>query len=49
MTLYYNHKEESVTDTIKGVKQDIDSFIGTAEQFDDITMLELLLKEIKEG
>lgn len=44
-----NHKEESVTDTIKGVKQDIDSFIGTAEQFDDITMLELLLKEIKEG
>lgn len=43
-----NHKEESVTDTIKGVKQDIDKFIGTAEQFDDITMLELLLKKIKE-
>lgn len=43
-----DHKEESVTDTIKGIKQDIDRFIGTAEQFDDITMLEVLLKEIKE-
>ena len=43
-----NHKEETVTDTIKGVKQDIVRFIGTAEQFDDITMLEVLLKEIKE-
>ena len=43
-----DHKEESVTDTIKDIKQDIDRFIGTAEQFDDITMLEVLLKEIKE-
>ena len=43
-----NHKEDSVTDTINGVKQDIDDFIGTAEQFDDITMLEFLLKEIRE-
>ena len=43
-----NHKKENVTDTINGVKKDIDRFIGKAEQFDDITMLEFLLKEIKE-
>lgn len=43
-----NHKEDSVTGTIKGIKQDIDKFIGSAEQFDDITMLEVLLNEIKE-
>ncbi len=34
----------SVEETIKEVKRDIDSFVGNAEQFDDITMLELLYK-----
>ena len=34
----------SVEETIKEVKRDIDNFVGNAEQFDDITMLELLYK-----
>ena len=34
----------SVTETIKKVKNDIDEFMGNAEQFDDITMLELLYR-----
>ena len=34
----------SVEETIGEVKIDIDSFVGDAEQFDDITMLELLYK-----
>lgn len=34
----------SVEETIKEVKRDVDSFVGNAEQFDDITMLELLYK-----
>ena len=34
----------SVEETIKKVKNDIDNFVGNAEQFDDITMLELLYK-----
>ena len=42
-----NHIELDVTATIKGVKEDIDSFVGKREQFDDITMLEFLLKEKK--
>lgn len=42
-----NHINEDVETTIKGVKNDIDNFIGKAEQFDDITMLELLFKEKK--
>ena len=41
------HKEENVENTIKGVKSDIDLFVGNASQFDDITMLELLFKEKK--
>jgi len=42
------HMEESVETTIKGVKKDIDYFVGNASQFDDITMLEFLFKEKKE-
>lgn len=42
-----NHIEQDIENTIKGVKKDIDNFIGTAEQFDDITMLEFLFKEKK--
>ena len=34
----------SVTETIKKVKNDIDEFVENAEQFDDITMLELLYR-----
>ena len=36
--------EQDVETTIKGVKADIDNFVGNAEQIDDITMLELLYK-----
>lgn len=39
--------DKNVEITIKGVKKDIDNFIGKAEQFDDITMLEFLFKEKK--
>lgn len=42
-----NHIDQDVETTIKGVKNDIDNFAGKAEQFDDITMLELLFKEKK--
>ena len=42
-----NHIVQDIETTIKGVKEDIDNFIGTAEQFDDITMLEFLFKEKK--
>ena len=42
-----SHVEEDVEATIKGVKKDIDSFVGNASQFDDITMLEFLFKEKK--
>ena len=34
-----NHKEEQMKDILKGIKSDIDTFKGEAEQFDDITML----------
>ena len=34
----------SVEETIKAVNKDINIFVGSAEQFDDITMLELLYK-----
>lgn len=37
-----NNLHLSVKDTINGVKEDIDKFVGNAEQFDDITMLELI-------
>ena len=43
-----NHIDQDVEKTIKGAKEDIDNFVGTAEQFDDITMLEFLFKEKKE-
>ena len=34
-------------DTLKNLKADIDKFVGNAEQFDDITMLELFYKKRK--
>ena len=39
--------ELNAEETIKAVKGDIDKFVGKAEQFDDITMLELVYKEYK--
>ena len=42
------HLSLSVEDTLKQLKQDIDSFVGEAEQFDDITMLELFYKKRKD-
>ena len=42
-----NNIEQDVETTIKGVKNDIDKFVGKAEQFDDITMLEFLFREKK--
>jgi len=39
--------ELNVEDTINEVKKDIDRFVGNAEQFDDITMLELDYKGFK--
>ena len=41
------HTNQSIEDTITGVKADIDYFVGNAKQFDDITMLEFLFKEKK--
>ena len=35
------HIDDSVTDSLKGLKSDIDAYVGEAEQFDDITMLML--------
>ena len=37
-----------VEETIKELKKDIDKFVGKAEQFDDITMLELFYKKKKD-
>ena len=42
--LLNNNLDLDVEETIKEVKRDIDDFAGNAEQFDDITMLELLYK-----
>ena len=42
-----NHIYQDVETTIKGIKEDIDNFVGKADQFDDITMLEFLFKEKK--
>lgn len=42
-----NNVSKSLTDTINGLKKDIDNFVGKEKQFDDITMLELLFKEYK--
>ena len=33
------HSNDSVRDVLKGLREDIDSFVGEAEQFDDMTML----------
>lgn len=33
------NKDKSMQELLEGVKDDIDEFVGTAEQFDDITML----------
>ena len=43
-----NHINQNLENTIKGIKDNIDTFVGNAEQFDDITMLEILFKEKKE-
>jgi len=42
-----SHLDQEIEDTIKDVKKDIDNFVGNADQFDDITMLEFLFKEKK--
>lgn len=42
-----NNVSKPLTDTINGLKMDIDNFVGKEKQFDDITMLELLFKEYK--
>jgi len=39
-----NHKDDSIKDTLGGVKADLDKFIEGADQFDDITMLALEYK-----
>ena len=41
------HIEQDIENTIKGVKDSIDSFVQNAKQFDDITMLELIFMEKK--
>ena len=33
------HADESPRDILKGVRECVDSFVGGAEQFDDLTML----------
>lgn len=43
------HINQDIENTIKGVKEDIDNFVGNAKQFDDITMLEFLFKKRKEN
>lgn len=46
LCLYLNqHLNNSIEEVVKGVKGDIDEFVGEAEQFDDITMLLLEYKE----
>ena len=42
-----NNLEQNIENTIDGLKEDIDNFVGKAEQFDDITMLEILFEEKK--
>lgn len=40
LAAYLNtHKEDSLTDTLTGLRGDVDAFVAEAEQFDDITML----------
>ncbi len=43
-----NHIELNAQETIEGLKDDLNNFIGHVEQFDDITMLEFGYKQIKE-
>lgn len=43
-----NNLDLNVEDTINKVKKELDKFVGKAEQFDDITMLELLFKNKKD-
>ena len=40
------HCEDNSVDTLKGVKADVDAFVGEAEQFDDITMLTVEYKGV---
>ena len=44
-----NNIDFTIEETINGVKNDVDNFIGNMEQFDDITMLELIYKKRKEN
>ncbi len=43
-TWFNKNTDKNVTDSINGVRKDVDAFVGEAEQFDDITMLMLEYK-----
>jgi len=43
------HQNDSVKDTLHGLRADIDRFVGEAEQFDDITMLILDYQRTKQN
>lgn len=48
LSAYLNtHQGTELYALLKGLRADIDSFVGAAEQFDDITMLELDYKKTK--
>ena len=47
--LLNNNLDLDVEETINTVRRDIDDFVEKAEQFDDITMLEILYKKKKEN
>ena len=34
-----SRKEQTITEQLKGLKADIDAFVGDAPQFDDVTMM----------
>lgn len=40
------YKDAPLEKLLEGVKQDVDDFVGDAQQFDDITMLALELREV---
>ena len=42
------HKEDTPQQLLPSIKADIDQFVGDAPQFDDITMLGLKIKTVKE-
>ena len=46
--LLNSHTELDPEEMIKGVKEDLDRFVGEADQFDDITMLAFHFKERRE-